>query len=282
MKIVKFIPVLLAVFLVSCGKEASVEKKEQAPEDSTANKGGLLTRFVTKYNGGSDSLVYTFQYDNNKRLKSFSLSQPDDDHQYMIEQSYHYYRNDAGLVSRYEEYISAVINNTRYGDTAVYYLSLKDGKYDRASRRVSDLPNHQVLDSVVYGYDGNGHINMVRISRHEGSSWTEVQKAVYSYDAKGNITQVTLTFEDPDDPPQVIKVQYSDKNAAANFGNEMLLNGLFAPGLCSPNSMLGFDNPEGPDKYAFSYEYNSSGKPVKGTQTDLLNGGTAQLYYYYQ
>jgi hypothetical protein len=46
--------------------------------------------------------------------------------------------------------------------------------------------------------------------------------------------------------------------------------------------MLGFDNPEGPDKYAFSYEYNSDGKPVKGTQTDLLNGSTAQLYYYYQ
>lgn len=211
-----------------------------------------------------------------------NTSGPDEDHQYIIEQSYRYFRNDAGLVERYEEYASAVINNIRYGDTAVYYLELKDGKYYRASRIVSDFPDPPIQDSVVYGYDGSGRINTVRISRNNGLAWTEFQKALYSYDAKGNITKVTLTFDDPDDPPQVITAQYSDKSAAAHFGNEMLLSGLFAPGFCGPNSMMSFDNPEGPDKYVFNYEYGSSGKPIKGTQTDLLRAGTAELYYYYQ
>ncbi|MBN8857303.1 MAG: hypothetical protein J0H29_02880 [Sphingobacteriales bacterium] len=281
MKVVRLIPVLMALFFASCGKEASVEKKE-APEDSTENKDGLLTRFVTKYNGGSDSLVYTFQYDNNKRLKIFNMSGPDNDHKYIIEQSYRYYRNASGLVERYVEYATAVINNIRYEDSAVYHLHLNGGKYDYAIREVLDLPGPVIKDSVIYGYDANGRIINVHALRYEGSAWTEFQKALYNYDVKGNITQVTLTFDDPDDPPQVITAQYSDKSAAADFGNEILLNGLFAPELCGPNSLLGLDNPEGPDKYSFSYEYNSSGKPVKGTQTDLLNGGTAQLYYYYQ
>ena len=280
MKIVRLIPVLMVLFFVSCGKEASVEKKEEAPEDSTDNKGGLLKKFVTRYNSGSDSSVYTFQYDNNKRLTSFNTSERDD--QYVIEQSFRYYRNASGLVERYVEYATAVINNIRYEDSSVYHLHLNGEKYDYAIRDVLDLPDPVIKDSVKYGYDGNGHINTVHILRYEDNTWAEYQKALYSYDAKGNITQATLTFDDPDDPPQVIKVQYSDKSAAANFGNEILLNGLFGPGFCGPNSMMGFDNPEGPDKYAFSYEYNAAGKPVKGTQTDLLNGGVAQLYYYYQ
>ena len=278
---IRIIPVLMILFFASCGKEASVEKKEASPEDSTVNTGGLLTRFVTKYNGSSDSVVYTFQYDNNKRLKSFSTLQPDDD-QNIIEQSYRYYRNASGLVERYVEYATAVINNIRYEDSAVYHLYLNGGRYDHAIREVLNLPDPVIKDSVVYEYDGSGRINTVHITRYEDNAWAEFQKAIYSYDANGNITQVVLTFEDPGDLHQVITLQYSDKSAAANFGNEMLFNGLFAPGFCGPNTMLGFDNPEGPDKYAFSYEYSSSGKPVKGIQTDLLNGGTANFYYYYQ
>lgn len=286
MQIMRIIPILMIPLFISCGKERSFEQRDQTPDDTTGTPGntsGLLIRMVTKYNNNQDSSVSSLQYDSEKRLIRLSQTSPDDNHQYIIDQSYRYYRNASGLVERYVEYMTAKINNNiMYEDSVVYHIHLNGDKYDYALRDVPDIPNPPIKDSIIYGYDANGRINTVHIIRFDGNTWAEYQKALYTYDANGNITQVALTFEDQSDPPQVIKIQYSDKSTAANFGNEMLFDGLFPPGFCGPNSIQSFENPEGPDKFTFSYEYNSSGKPVKGTQNDIINGGSAEIYYYYQ
>lgn len=286
MQIMRILPILMIPLFISCGKEKSFEQKEQTPADTTGTPGnttGLLIKMVTKYNSSQDSSVSILQYDSEKQLIRISQTGPDDDHQYILEQSYRYYRNASGLVERYVEYAAARSNNLIvYEDSIVYHMHLNGDKYEYALRDVPDIPNPPIKDSIVYSYDANGRINNVLALRYMNGSWGHYQKAVYTYDANGNITQAALTFEDQNYPPQVIKIQYSDKSSAANFGNEMLFSGLFPPGFCGANTIQSFDNPEGPDKYTFSYEYNSSGKPVKGTQIDIINGGSAELYYYYQ
>lgn len=280
--------VILAVFIGSCGKEVSVEKKvTQPPVDSSGNGDGtLLVREVIYNEGSSDSSINILSYDDQKRLISVTNCLEGFGNASYAEGDEIYTRNSAGMIEKIVDFARFYENGSLQSKDTVTCVLHNDGsKYTYGIRTSRKSSGEIVNDSLLYTYNNNGQINMFQSLRPDVSGiYFETQRTTYVYDNKGNITTMTIRFVDNgNDPPQVISLTYDDKVAALNIGSEALLNG-FGTGLGSPSNIIKVEDlsADAPQLTTYSYTYNSYNKPVAAVMTDQIENKKANIVYYYK
>ncbi|MFT3702648.1 MAG: hypothetical protein QM802_09775 [Agriterribacter sp.] len=290
MKFLRPIPALMILLVFfSCGKEQSVEKKEQAPGDSTdvPSEGTLLIREVTRADGAADSTVYTFSYDTQKKITKLKIGHEGMGNQAYANEELRLYRNSNGVVERFVDYVT-YYNNGQDPDSVVYIMHLNaQSQFTYAIRTYYRSNGAQTRDSLMYGYNDKGLVNLFQAySLGDDDKYFESQRSQYTYDAKGNITVFNILFRDDansTDPPQIFNYEYDDKTSAANFGKDIVITGLTLEGLTSPSNLVKLTEIGGDNQSAtFVYTYNNNNQPTVAIVNDFLNSGTATIKYYYQ
>lgn len=290
MKILHTIPVLImTAFLFSCGKEQSVEKKEQAPIDSTdiPGAGTLLVRQVNHEDGAADSTVSTFIYDAQKRITKIKTSHEGMGNQIYANEELRFYRNSNGAVERFVDYVT-YYNNGQDPDSVVYIMHLNNqSKFTYAIRTLHSTTWTETRDSLVYEYNDKGLISLFQaFSLGDDDNYFESHRSQYTFDNRGNLTVFNILFRDDansTDPPQIFNYEYDDKASAANFGNDFFITGLNAEGLSSPFNLIKLKEIGGDNQIVtFTCTYNSNNKPTIAITKDLPANISGTIKYYYQ
>lgn len=274
----------LMVLAFSCSKEESFERRNSGQD----NDGPLLVKVTMQYPGASYTSVTTLAYDNNKKPVNIkSEIEGEIDEPYM-EQEIVYHRNNKGviesLVQIEETYDES--GNLLLKESATLNLHFTgDGQYMYGIRTFSGSAGEK--DSIIYTYNGKGHIAQVKVLGKDPNSniYADEQVTAYTYDEKGNISIMTIQFADYGvlNPPQIINFQYNEKLSPMNFGDEALLNGFIMDGLNSPHCLTGISDITEPDNtWNMSYEYNDLKKPVKGVYHNPVTQEKINYSYFYQ
>ncbi|MBX3253175.1 MAG: hypothetical protein KF862_03450 [Chitinophagaceae bacterium] len=277
------IMLLGTLLLFSCSKEGSFERDT---DDPVVPEGGLLTKTITKEDGSTDSIVTTFFYDSEKRIRKINTLHVSTD-DLNIEAEYRYYRNSSGLVERYVEFARFLDNGVPlYEDSVIGIVHNNGTQYTYSIFKGLNLSGDPFSDSAVYAYNNKGQLSDYKLYDIDYDNREFVSHhTTYSYDAKDNISIIRMEFKDDsqsNDPPQIISLQYDDKVSAMNFGSDMLLTGFYSLGLCNPSNETRYEDPSQSSSINMSYEYNNINKPVKSIQTDVSGGRKATMNYYYQ
>ena len=112
---------------------------------------------------------------------------------------------------------------------------------------------------------------------------------MYTYAAGGNIKQVDIYSHDAatgsDDLVSTLKYTFDTKTASINYGADAI--GVGQPDLASSNNVIKAEiidvgDPSNNQTLDFTYTYNSSNRPVTGTNTLTPGSVVKNLSFYYQ
>ena len=292
---------LSALIFASCGKEASFEQPvvNQPVTDTSvvvsdttvlADNGGLLKRMITQYEGESDSMIYSFRYDNKSKLIEYygvNSGKPADDNMYSALLQFH--RNDKGLVDeiKLQTYFYDVSGNPAIHWNADYkiYFDATKSKYKYALV-TGDGENQPITDSIVYSYGGDNRLSPISVYYLKEDDTAHFRHSYeYIYNSQGNITKRVLTSVR--DYPNTEELEnsefaYDDKLNPLNVGEEMLLTSeIIFPAFPTTNNITTFSNNAYPENnFTVQYTYNSHNKPTAAIWT-YLDGTKMTIKYYY-
>lgn len=291
-----------AWLISSCTKEASVEQEDDPSVTDTsavnvntdtiplAENGGLLKRFVNRYEGEEDSMVVNFVYDNNNRITEIrgvnEGTATEDEGMYSFLETFQ--RNEKGLVNKMK--LETYLYYSGYDDPQLHWTENFDLYYDDAASTyryaltTGTAESYPISDSIAYDYGADGRIKTVAIYHLENNNTSLLgNKFEYEYDTEGNITVCKASMARNSDREDWFtnRFEYDDKINPMNFGQEILLFGDIMVSMPTVNNVTVCDDVIHPeDGYAVQYTYNNYNKPVSATWRSN-SGEKAILKYYY-
>jgi len=219
----------------------------------------------------NDQLIEEFKYDNSDRLIQADRYLPGDP--VCISQFFEYNSDNLIIKKTYGEYIETYEynNNGRLMATILHFKSVGDG-YEWAQKTEFQYSNGRISKGIKYSHEGleSGYIE-------------------YKYDSRGNTTERTEYSVLPDYHGMIIsqyKYSYDEKINPHYFSGTPFWT-VHQVDIVQGNnptysyyyniSMSAF-----PPEYEFTYEYDQTGLPIKGTMKHLrINGSTAVFEYKY-
>ena len=271
--------VFLAIILTSCQREVSII---QRPADDPV----LLVKIIAVSTPGNDSLVITYDYNNDRRLsketfyiKYFTSSGS------MVLPSWQEYTRDApGRVTRITNVGRSVMNPTvevvRYGD--VFYIN-------DTSTRVAYINYHNNDHKAVFTYNDAGQVSKTEDFQRfsPGDPLRLVVYHLYLYDAAGNIIE-RKEFSDNDnngtfESDVTYRFEYDGKVNPADRRDDAFFESRWSAN--SPeNCIKQYNDYADPvsidDNVSAQFTYRSDGRP----QTAVVSGNsiaqTVRTYFY--
>ena len=272
--------------MFSCQKKVDwlVDPVTKEVLDSTHNQldsSELLTRIVAIT--GNETLESNFTYDSNNNLLS-------EHHQGVengvpVDMYKKYYRDTTGKIMRVaakskqqpDSVFTVVVYDDYYANTVLYTLS------------IIKVQSTTVRDSVVFVYDGNGHIGIQKsYSQKPNSSYHLYQQQEYTY-AGNNLVKARQFIDSSNTAILILASEYhylyDTRLNPLQLRNEAFLTG--SPERASLNNLIStdLDNKMFPaDNYKVESKllYSNTRKPVYCTSVKSPMGTVSLLSYYYK
>ena len=273
----------LAVTLTSCQKEVDFNLGGGSGGGGSTS-GNRLVKSVSKT--ATDSVITIYTY--NSAGKIINVKSTGMDGGQDAGNEYRYYRNGSGIITRTVQINpNLVVAGIDSVITTVHYTG---------SRYTSDVSSLSLFgitinDSTVHVYDASGKV--IRDEEYQEfvgvSPYELTLKTVFTYDAAGNVKQMDFFSHDAatnsDDLIATMKYTFDSKAAAVNYGQDAI--GMGQADLVSVNNptkaeFIDVSDPVNNFTFDFAFNYNSSNKPVTGTQTQTPGGNVKNLSFFYQ
>ena len=258
------VAVMAALLLFSCKKEKSFD-----PNSGGTGGGGsttsLLAKTVTQSTGG-DSIVVTYNYDNQKRFIGYNSIESSAGDLYNSEAKF--IRDAQGIVQKvvFKSYDLALIGI----DSIFYAVHYNTG----TSRYTSSVLTYDdgvdfFRDSTVFSYNSSGKIIGSEEFYDDGTGYAKFSKIEYTYASSGSVTKEKGYLFDEASNSYVASYQddyeYDAKVNPLIVGNEsflMLDASAVSPNNQTKDTFTDLEDPTGGDVYTTTYTYNSSNKPL--------------------
>jgi hypothetical protein len=277
---------LITLLLFSCQKEVDWSNSSNNTSDNNSTTGILLTKMVFKT--GSDSLVYTYGYDSNKKIISMKQAGIDDQGD-AVNTEYHYHRNASGMVTDYSIIDPDLVS---YGiDSITVIVHSNSSRYTSYVLNVN-VPGYVLLDSSSFVYNSSGKIigeDFYESPLGDGSDYYLVQKTNYSYTSRGDLSR--LDIHDFDETgtetftASTFNINYDSKINPAYAGNEGFVLGQLD--WVSPNNIISeqLQDSNGSvddQSVTLTYTYNSTDRPETCAINGVPDNTVTNISYYYQ
>ena len=280
------INIIFVCSMLSCQKKVDwlVDPVTKEVLDSTqnqANASEVLTSIVAVT--GNETLETNFKYYSSKYLQSELLEGSENG--LPVCRYKKYYRDTLGKIIKIaakekqqsDSIFTSVIYDDYYANTVLYTLS------------IIKVQSTTVRDSVVFVYDGNGHIGIQKsYSQKPNSSYHLYQQKEYTY--AGNNLVKARQFVDSSNTAILILASeyhylYDTRLNPLQLRNEAFLTG--SPERASLNNLIStdLDNKMFPaDNYKVESKllYSNTRKPVYCTSVKSPMGTVSLLSYYYK
>ncbi len=269
----------LLILFVSCQKEI---------DWGTGNGASQLLVKIKSNTGATDSTIITYSYDGQKRLirevtagVSGTLS---------LDNDFTINRNASGIITTTVQKSAALLAAGVDSLVTRYNYNTSTSRYLSSVFSLSVTPL-TVTDSAVYTYDGSGRITsdlhyliLAPLPAFPALSNT------YTYSSNGlNLTNSNqLAAQNPGDPLSTVVTQdytYDAKTNPILLKNEGILLGRMSAYSAANPTKLDLNNTVDATQsfsMAYTYKYNTAGKPDSSYGTRTPGGTVTASKYFYQ